>query len=153
MLSDVKWKAIPFNAYFASNFQEDFMKFEVKKASAGEDFDLKLEESFPELSVSHGVHVRGKKSLESKKHGNKNKREKARRIYSSATGYAWFGNVVNKHSLRKRKYHWMADLQFLMKKNLSLFVCCKAAESKPVKLWTNQSVKLYSMASVFYTTI
>ena len=47
----------------------------------------------------------------------------------------------------------MADLQFLMKKNLSLFVCCKAAESKPVKLWTNQSVKLYSMESVFYTDV
>ena len=59
----------------------------MKKAKAGEDFDLKLEESFPELSMSHGVHVRGKKSLENKKHGNKNKREKARRLYSSGTSY------------------------------------------------------------------
>jgi hypothetical protein len=44
-------------------FQEDFQTFEVKKVSKAEDFDLKLEDSFPELSVSHGVHVRGKKAL------------------------------------------------------------------------------------------
>ena len=68
-------------------FQDDFIEFVVKKAKAGEDYDLNLEESFPELSMSHGVHVRGKKSLENKKHGNKNKREKARRLYSSGTSY------------------------------------------------------------------
>ena len=40
----------PFHSMlFASNFQEDFMTFEVKKALAGEDFDLKLKESFPKL--------------------------------------------------------------------------------------------------------
>ena len=39
------------------------MKFEVKKASAGEDFDLKLKESFPELSVSHGVMFTERRAL------------------------------------------------------------------------------------------
>jgi len=69
--------------------QDDFIKFEVKKASAGKDFDLQLEESFPELSMSHGVHVRGsKKNPENKKHGNKNKKEKARRLYSNGNSYA-----------------------------------------------------------------
>ena len=74
------------------------------------------EGKFPGIVGLSWRHVHRKKSLESKKHGNKNKCEKARRIYSSATGYAWFGKVVNQHSLHKRKYLWMADLQFLTKR-------------------------------------
>ncbi len=53
--------------------------------------DLDLEESFPELKVSSGVHMRGKRLIEingrqvevaNKKHGNKKKREKLRRVFN-----------------------------------------------------------------------
>ena len=54
----------PFHSMlFASNFQEDFMTFEVKKALAGEDFDLKLKESFPKLSVSHSIMFTERRAL------------------------------------------------------------------------------------------
>ena len=48
----------------------------------------KLEESFPELALTPGVHVRGKKKSQSKLHGNKNKKEKVRRLYTTSTSYA-----------------------------------------------------------------
>jgi len=57
--------------------------------------DLSLEESFPELKMGGGAHVRGKKQRgpicigsnnnvesSSKKHGNRKKREKIRRVYT-----------------------------------------------------------------------
>ena len=57
--------------------------------------DLSLEESFPELRMMGAAHMRGKKQRgpiligttnnmesSSKKHGNKKKREKVRRIYT-----------------------------------------------------------------------
>ena len=61
--------------------------------------DLSLEESFPELRMSGAIHVRGKKQRgpvlvgsdqsnelgNSKKHGNKKKREKIRRLYTDTT--------------------------------------------------------------------
>ena len=61
--------------------------------------DLSLEESFPELTMTGAVHVRGKKQrgpvlvgsnnsndlASSKKHGNKKKREKIRRLYTETT--------------------------------------------------------------------
>jgi hypothetical protein len=71
--------------------QDEFITFDIKKNATGEDFDLKLEESFPELAVSEGVHIRGKKGLDNhhkKRHGNKNKKEKVRRLYSDSTSYA-----------------------------------------------------------------
>jgi hypothetical protein len=50
-----------------------------------DDFDLGLEDSFPELKVASGVHIRGKKGPEKeKRHGNKNKREKLRRVYNDS---------------------------------------------------------------------
>ena len=67
--------------------QEGFCEF----ADAGpplEDVEMSLEESFPELRMQSGVHVRGVKGAKAagagakKNHGNKNKREKARRLYN-----------------------------------------------------------------------
>ena len=60
-------------------------------ASAGDEVtnDMSLEESFPELRVQTGLHVRDRKAraatdraTRKKMHGNKNKREKARRLYT-----------------------------------------------------------------------
>ncbi len=56
--------------------------------SAGTDLDL--EESFPELRLGTGVHIRGRRQVSAnpvgvapshKRHANKKKREKARRVY------------------------------------------------------------------------
>ena len=61
--------------------------------------DLSLEESFPELRMTGAVHVRGRKQRgpvlvgsnnandlgSSKKHGNRKKREKVRRLYTETT--------------------------------------------------------------------
>ena len=57
--------------------------------------DLDLEESFPELRLASGVHMRGKRHVSinggkvetiaaSKKHGNKKKKEKVRRLYNDS---------------------------------------------------------------------
>ena len=57
--------------------------------------DLALEESFPELRLGSGVHMRGKRHVSinggkvetiaaSKKHGNAKKREKLRRLYNES---------------------------------------------------------------------
>ena len=56
---------------------------------------MSLEESFPELKMAGGAHVRGKKQRgpiligtsnnmepSSKKHGNRKRREKIRRVYT-----------------------------------------------------------------------
>ena len=61
-------------------------------ASAGDEVikDMSLEESFPEMRMQTGLHIRdrkakGKANTEKgarKLHGNKNKREKARRLYT-----------------------------------------------------------------------
>ena len=61
-----------------------------KKEVFDEEDDVTLEETFPELRLTSGVHVRGRKQLggnlaKEKKHGNKKKREKARRLYAESS--------------------------------------------------------------------
>ena len=79
--------------------QAEFCKFET---DCDEDIfaedDLELIDSFPELKVASGVHMRGKRHVaingnklgiapSTKKHSNKKKREKLRRLYNE-TPYA-----------------------------------------------------------------
>lgn len=77
--------------------QVDFCNFQLEYAAEeinAED-DLALEESFPELKLASGVHMRGKRHIaingmptvsaaHNKKHGNKKKREKLRRVYNES---------------------------------------------------------------------
>lgn len=64
--------------------QEEFGGFKADSFRLIEDEDMSLEESFPELRLRSGVHIRGKGPIGAfdKKHGNKKKREKARRLYN-----------------------------------------------------------------------
>ena len=67
--------------------QAEFCPFEAGPPL--EEIDLELEESFPELRMTSGVHVRGgakKNNMEMKKHGNRKKREKARRMFKDPYG-------------------------------------------------------------------
>ena len=86
--------------YYIINFLETFNNLSdkvVKKPLVvyNEVDDLSLEESFPELRMNGLAHVRGKKQRgpiligssriedpNTKKHGNRKKREKIRRIYT-----------------------------------------------------------------------
>ena len=76
--------------------QNEFCQFVI---NCDEDIeaeaDLALEESFPELRLATGVHMRGRRHVSinggkvetiasSKKHGNKKKREKLRRLYNES---------------------------------------------------------------------
>ena len=68
-----------------------FCPFTVTTRSGEQEEDMSLEESFPELNMTSGVHVRGVRGQTDvggagkgkKKHGNKKKREKARRVYKT----------------------------------------------------------------------
>jgi hypothetical protein len=76
--------------------QNEFCGFETKcDEDIIADRDLALDETFPELRLSSGVHMRGKRQIaingnavgtvsSSKKHGNAKKREKIRRKFNDS---------------------------------------------------------------------
>ena len=81
--------------------------------------DLSLEESFPELRMNGLAHVRGKKQRgpiligssriedpNTKKHGNRKKREKIRRIYTDPAWYLYNYNMC---------YYWTTWLRNLLR--------------------------------------
>ena len=78
---------------------EDQAKFCKFQTDCDEDIfaedDLDLVDSFPELKVASGVHLKGRRYVAingnplgmaptSKKHGNKKKKEKLRRVYNES---------------------------------------------------------------------
>ena len=86
--------------------------------------DLSLEESFPELRMNGLAHVRGKKQRgpiligssriedpNTKKHGNRKKREKIRRIYTDPAWYlsnyniCYYWTTWLRNSLRIKQLH------------------------------------------------
>ena len=76
--------------------QAEFCKFETRcDDEIFAEEDLELVESFPELKVASGVHMKGKRHVAingnnlgmaptHKKHGNKKKKEKLRRLYNES---------------------------------------------------------------------
>ena len=64
--------------------QEEFCNMYVEDTNP--EIDLELEESFPELRVQSGIHIRGVKGARDptgKKGGNKKKKDKARRMFQN----------------------------------------------------------------------
>ena len=76
--------------------QAEFCKFETKcDDEIFAEEDLELVDSFPELKMASGVHMKGKRQVAingnalgmaptHKKHGNKKKKEKLRRLYNES---------------------------------------------------------------------
>ena len=72
--------------------QEEYFSLNVDESAVRDDEDMALEESFPELQLQSGVHVRGKigsQPLVKGKKGaiSKKRKEKARRIYKDVDPY------------------------------------------------------------------